>query len=133
MYVTAHRIRTRLHEDGINAYYYMHGSSLWREAPDPEQDPGTLVNTLHTVDTLGGNHVSSFLDVVAPDEMSWSDIESLLLRFIDARRQTPFPWGDALGTCRFRVGMERSLAPAWQKEISLLYKACVRVRPLRAT
>jgi hypothetical protein len=129
MYVTAHRVHTRLHEEGINAYYYVHGFRDWLVPPDPEHDPGELADELLTVDAVGGNHVRSFLDVIVPDEMSWSDVEAGLLQFIEVHRSRPFPWGGVVGLCRFRVGMERALAREWRRELDLLYRACVLVLP----
>lgn len=60
MYVTAHRVRTHVQEEGINAYLYVHGH-IWQQHPEPEYEPGTLVNTWLTVDTVGGNVVRSYL------------------------------------------------------------------------
>lgn len=129
MYVTAHRVRTRLHEEGINAYFYRHGPDLWEEPPVPEENPGELVNTLLTVDATGGNHVRSYMDVIAPDDVLWPQIEPLFLQFVDAHRLTPFPWSAVVGACLFRLGMERPLASSWRRELGLLYKACVLVHP----
>jgi len=129
MYVTAHRVRTRLHEEGINAYFYRHGPYLSNEPPVPEENPGELVNTLLTVDAIGGNHVRSYMDVTAPDEVSWPQIEPLLLQFIETYRLRPFPWAAVVGPCLFRLGMERPLARSWRRELGLLYKACVLVHP----
>lgn len=130
MYVTAHRVRTRMREEGINAYYYRHEPYLWNEPPPPEENPGQLVNTLLTVDAIGGNSVRSFVDVTAPDEFLWPHIEPMFLKFIEAYRHTPFPWAAVVGPCLFRLGMERTLARSWRRELRLLYKACVLVHPM---
>lgn len=130
MYVTAHRIRTPLREEGINAYLYMHGAAPGAASVDPDENPGTLMNTLLTVDAVGGNHVRSYLDITAPDEALWPTIQPVFLQFVARMRLTPFPWRQAVGSCLFRVGMERPLARAWRNEVELLYRACVAVRPV---
>lgn len=130
MYVTAHRVVTPRHEEGINAYFYQHGPCLWARPPRPEENPGELVNTLLTVSEVGGNHVRSYLGVIAPDDVLWPQIEPMFLQFVESSRVTPFPWEAEVGSCLFQLGMERPLARSWRRELGLLYKACVLVRPV---
>lgn len=130
MYVTAHRVVTPRREEGFNAYFYRHGPYLWARPPRPEDNPGELVNTLLTVNEIGGNHVRSYLGVVAPDDVLWPQIEPVFLHFVEEFRLTPFPWEAALGSCLFQLGMERPLARSWRRELGLLYKACVLVHPV---
>jgi len=127
MYVTAHRVRTHLLEEGINAYLYMHGSSLGPGPPEPEANPGSLANMLLTIDTVGGNHVRSYLDIVGPDEAPWPTIKLFFLQFVTMMRRTPFPWKCVAGPCLFRIGMELPLARSWRNEVDLLYRACVTI------
>lgn len=129
MYVTAHRVVTRRREQGINAYIYHHGPRRWARPPRPEDDPGELVNTLLTVNEVGGNDVRSYLGVVAPDDVFWPQIEPRFLQFVESARLTPFPWEAEVGSCLFQLGMDRPLARSWRRELGLLYKACVLVRP----
>jgi len=129
MYVTAQRVVTPLLEEGINAYYYRHTPYIYARPPRPEVNPGTLVNTLLTVDAVGGNQVRSYMGVVAPDDTFWPHIAPLFLQFIEMNRLTPFPWEAEFGSCLFQLGMERRLARAWRRELGLLYKACVLVHP----
>lgn len=129
MYVTAQRVRTQLLEEGINAYLYLHGSYPRSEPPEPDENPGNLTNMLLTVDAVGGNHVRSYLDIVGPDDVVWPAIKLLLLQFVATMWLTPFPWRRVVGPCLFRVGMELPLARSWQKEVDLLYRACVTVHP----
>jgi hypothetical protein len=127
MYITAHRVRTRHDEEGINAYLYAHGSFIWQVPPEPEEEPGELINMLLTVDTVGGNQVRSFLDIVAPDELWWSEVRPRFIEFVGANRLTPFPWKGVVNGCRFRVGMVGELARTWQHEVAHLYRACEAV------
>src|SRR5262245_30677517 len=129
MYVTAHRVRTQSLEEGINAYLYMHGSYLWPRPPEPEENPGSLTNMLLTVDTVGGNHVRSYLDIVGPDEVFWPTIRSLFIQFLARMISTPLPWKYVVGPCLFRIGMELPLVRSWRNEVDLLYRACVTVHP----
>jgi hypothetical protein len=125
MYITAQRVRTTLHEEAINAYLYAHGGGVvWQVPPQPEQEPGELVNTLITVNTVGGNQVRSFLDIVAPDELWWSELRPRFIAFVGAMRLTPFPWHGVVNGCLFRLGMARELARTWQQEVAHLYRAC---------
>jgi len=127
MYVTAHRVRTPLLEEGINAYLYAHGGSGWKMPPDPEVEPGELVNTLLTVDAVGGNLVRSYLDIVAPDGLWWSELRPRFMRFVSSMRDSSFPWSRVVDGCLFRVGMQQQLAQAWQRELAHLYRACEMV------
>ena len=124
MYITAHRVRTASGEEGINAYLYAHGGLIWQVPPQPEQEPGTLVNTLLTVQPIGGNDVRSFLDIIAPDDLWWSELRPKFIAFVNRARATSFPWSGIVDGCLFRVGMVQALSPMWQHEIIHLYKAC---------
>jgi hypothetical protein len=126
MYVTAHRVRTRLLE-GINAYLYAHGGSIWQAPPEPEIEPGELVNSMLTVAQVGGNEVRSFLDMVAPDGTWWSELRPRLLQFVDSNRRNSLPWRGVVHGCLFRLGMDRQLARTWQQELAHLYRACEMV------
>jgi len=127
MYVTAHRVRTPHLVEGINAYLYVHGAQAWHAPPDPELDPGALVHSMLTVEDVGGNEVRSFLDIVAPNEMWWSDIRQALMQLIGAMQHQPLPWQGVVGACRFRIGMDLLLARTWQQELTHLFQACEMV------
>jgi hypothetical protein len=127
MYVTAHRVRSRQQIEGINAYLYAHGEQVWPVPPDPDQDPGELVQSMLTVENVGFNEVRSFLDIVAPDNMWWSEIRTALMQFIGTMQSHPLPWQGIVGLCRFRVGMNFSLMRTWQQELTHLFQACEMV------
>ncbi len=88
MYVTAHRIRSAQNRVGINAFLYQHGDSVvpgmsWDQplvAPVADEHIGTRVAEKVEV-APGGNHVMSYLDVVAADETSADAIEQALNDF----------------------------------------------------
>jgi len=127
MYVTAHRIRTPLLVEGINAYLYAHGGHVWQVPPEPEVEPGELVNSLLTVEAVGGNQVRSFLDIVAPDGTWWSELRPRLMQFVGSMRRNRFPWRGVVDGCLFRLGMDQQLTRAWQQELAHLYRACEMV------
>ena len=85
MYLTAQRIRTvGGREEGINVLMYRHGGDIgavnW-EDPDFEElttrNPGDLV-ARSTPIRPGGNHVLSFLDVLAPETATEDDLRDAL-------------------------------------------------------
>ena len=74
MYLTAQRVRTRDHKEGVNTFLYVHGDRAvpgisWTHpnvAMIADEHPGTLV--LQRIEQGPGmNDVLSFLDVVADD------------------------------------------------------------------
>lgn len=133
MYVTAHRVRDPLLQEGINAYLYMHGSYVWEPSaapPLPAEDPGTLVNTLLSIDVNGGNVVRSYLDIVGPDEFFWPQLRPRFMQFVGEMQRTRFPWSRAIGECLFQVGMDNQFARVWKHEIANLYRACQIVHPV---
>lgn len=127
MYVTAHRVRSRSLVEGINAYLYVHGGYLWQVPREPEVDPGELASSILTVEAVGGNHVRSYLDIVAPDDVWWSELRSKFITFVGSMQHSQFPWRGVVDQCLFRVGMDQQLARTWQHELTHLYKACEMV------
>lgn len=127
MYVTAHRVRTPLLVEGINAYLYAHGGYVWQVPPEPETEPGELVNSMLSVEDVGGNQVRSFLDIVAPEGVWWSELRPRLMQFVNSMRGDRFPWRGVVDGCLFRLGMDRQLARTWQQELAHLYRACEMV------
>lgn len=79
MYATAHLVRSASGEEAVHAFYHRHGDVEW---PDdvvdwPESNPGQLV-AQHAILPVGGNPVHAFLDVLAPDETPWAQVEAAL-------------------------------------------------------
>jgi hypothetical protein len=131
MYLTAqHVISPVTHREGVNAYYYSHGNYLWDHEPPPgipDADPGALMNQLTPIPP-GGNRVRSYLDVVAPDETTWTEIRQGFVSFVGESQRLPLPWQAIRGRCLFRLGMESGLTQRWQLEIADLYRALQDVR-----
>ena len=130
MYLSAQRVRSPAGADGINAFQYLHGQYVWQGLPPqgiPDQNPGTLVTQTLNVPPPG-NRVRSFLDVVAPDDASWSEIRPAFIAFVSAAQRQPMPWVGVFGRCLFRVGMDASVAAQWSHEIAALYRAVQAVR-----
>jgi hypothetical protein len=105
--ITAQRVvaaASRRH--GINIYQYLHGRSWPGRVPDellPERNPGELV---HEWDQLpgGGNHVVSFLDVVAPDEIAPVDLHQSLASLKYRLSSVMSPMAVYLDPCWIRFG-----------------------------
>ncbi len=130
MFLSAQRVRSDGGVEGINAFHYLHGPFTWHGMPPagvPDQNPGTLV--AHTIAVAPpGNHVRSFLDVIAPDDASWSEIRPAFITFVSAAQRTPLPWAGVFGRCLFRINMDRATASRWSHEIADLYRAVQAVR-----
>lgn len=130
MYLTAQRVRSPAGAEGINAFQYAHGAAVWQGLPPqgmPDQNPGTLIAQTLVV-APPGNRVRSYLDVVAPDDSSWSEIRLAFITFVSEAQRRPFPWIGVSGRAFFRIGMEKGLASPWQRELAELYRAVQAVR-----
>jgi hypothetical protein len=126
MYVVAqHVVSPSTREEGVNAFYYQHGARTWSGAPPrsiPDEEPGTLVRQSIVIPPPG-NSVRSYLDIIAPDDVTWQEIYQAFFTFVSSVQRHPFPWADSVGRCYFRVGMEVGLVNGWQREIANLYRA----------
>jgi hypothetical protein len=126
MYLTAQRvIAPTTQREGINAFCYRHIGQAWEHlslADVPQDNPGILQASTISV-APAGNRVRSYLDVVTPDEVRWEEVHAALMEFVAHSQPTPLPWGGQSRTGYFRLGMERTLSPRWQKELAILYRA----------
>jgi hypothetical protein len=126
MYVTAHHVvRPGTNVEGINAFCYRHGSHLWAGLPPagiPDENPGELAASSAPV-RPGGNHVRSYLDIMMPDEVPWTEVRASFVAFLSEAQRRDFPWEGVIGRCTFRVGLELDLASTWQHEVALLLQA----------
>jgi hypothetical protein len=123
MYVTAQHVISAprangRHDEGINAFFYMHGPHAWDDpAPFmPETNPGVITDDRIEV-TPGGNRVRSYLDIVAPDGTHTDTLASAVLA-VPAFTSFPVTW-DA-GNVRCRFGVEYGLAEDWEREMRRL-------------
>ena len=130
MYLTAQRVVSPSCLEGLNAFFYTHGAQTWSGLPPPDmpdKDPGTLVQELITVPPPG-NHVRSYLDIVAPDETPSAEIRQSLVTFLSRVQREPLPWVGVVGRCFFRNGLDKALATRWRPEIAQLYQVASGLR-----
>lgn len=113
MYVTAHLVRSRSGDEGINGFLHHHGADFsWPldAAGLPDTTPGTIV--LRRVDLSPGfNQVRAYLDVLAPDGTPRAQLDQAMAAFArdlpERRNPTVFVYG--IVTIRFgvEIGLER--------------------------
>ena len=130
MYLAAQHVRSSSGREGINAFCHMHGSYVWLGAPPeeflPENNPGMLV-AKHIDVPPPGNSVRSYLDIIAPDEMSTEHLFSNVRRFLS----TPplrLPCALVVEDCLFRFNLEQGLMPNWRNELVNLARHALQVR-----
>jgi hypothetical protein len=121
MYATAHRVTRGDGQEGINTFLYLHGPTLpvVDAAAIPEQQPGRL--TRHRTPVPPGNNVvSSYLDVIAPDDTSMPELERQLamLRADLPERRNPTVFRGERVTLRF--GVQLVLEPEREAEFERL-------------
>jgi hypothetical protein len=111
MYVTAHLVRSRSDEEGINAFLHHHGADFsWPSdaAPLADTTPGRIVR--QRIDLPPGfNRVQAYLDLLAPDGTARVQIDQALVAFArdlgERRNPTVFVFGPV--TIRFGVELRR--------------------------
>ena len=133
MRLTAQRVRSwQTAAVGINAFFYTHGGYTWHlDVPRevwPENDSGELVRQNISIPPPG-NHVLSYLDLVAPDERSDMWLAQQVQRCASNAELYVLPWNvitpDGL-LCRFHL--EQARLSRWQQELSELFRAALLVR-----
>ena len=128
MYLTAQRVLHRDGREGVNAFYYLHGS-VWPNSPifSFDDDPGELI-TKSTPIEPPGNRVRSYLDIVTSDDTGVRELRQGFVTFVSEARPAPLPWQNIVGRSVFRIGMDTGLMNAWQVEIAELFRAVLAVR-----
>ena len=141
MYLTAHRVRdlTGLLA-GINALLHRHGGypvpgMSWDE-PDvvsvAERAPGTVVAEHLEVPPAGTNHVSSFLDIVARDEVPPQTVERVLTAAEAESEQRGTPFYFLAEGVAVRFDLEAGLEGYEREEFRALKEQCLRLLGERA-
>lgn len=111
MYVTAHLVRSRSGDEGINGFLHHHGADFsWPpDAADlPDTTPGTIA--LRRIDLPpGGNQVRAYLDVLAPDGTPRAQLGQAMAAFARDLPERRNPTVFVLGTVTIRFGVEPGL------------------------
>ena len=120
MYLVAQRVVAPRREMGVNVFQYVHGcpfNPVQLQSFNPELNPGELVQQWVEVPP-GGNHVISFLDVAATDEIdrqvlfqSLGALKYVLKRVDD---QTQATWGPLW----IWYGHQPNLRVPWETELA---------------
>lgn len=126
MFITAQHVVSPVSKlEGINTFLFVHDGQAWEHVsvPDiPDQNPGVL--RAQSISVMPpGNRVRSYLDIVAPDEVRWDDVRVGLAEFVGRCSSGPLPWAGESRNGYLRIGMERALSSAWQRELAILYRA----------
>lgn len=129
MYLTAHLVRSRDGEEGINAFLHLHGNGFpWPQEPAtlPDTNPGKTVRHQTSIPP-GGNGVRAYLDILAPDGTSKEQLERALIelgRDLNERRNpTVFRHGAVV----VRFGVELGLEGLRAQQLDMLVPAAMRL------
>ncbi len=130
MYATAHHVRSRSGESGINAFLHRHDQAeLWPTdvrtvALMPSESPGEPVAQALSVKPPGGNHVRSYLDVLAPEGAALPDVLNSLAEVSRAiGDDTSLPLVATRGPVVVVFGVEFALESAAHDEFERLAAA----------
>ncbi len=117
MYITAHRVRSRKDEVGINSFFYVHAAEEadridWNDnrvvLTVADGLTGQLVAQSYDVPP-GGNRVLAYLDVVARDKTHPDAIKEGLRRFKEQLESEPTPLFTNLAGIGIRFGTVMAL------------------------
>jgi hypothetical protein len=129
MYVTAHLVRSREGEEGINAFLHVHGSQFqWPDdaAPLADTTPGKIVHRRIDIPP-GGNQVRAYLDVLASDETERDEIERALAEFTRDLGERRNPTVFTHGTVTIRFGVELGLERLRAQQLDMLAPVVLRL------
>ncbi|MBM4394450.1 MAG: hypothetical protein FJ087_02020 [Deltaproteobacteria bacterium] len=129
MYLSSQWVIARDGAEGVNVFHYHHGPIDWSGVPPegiPYEKPGALVAESVVVPPPG-NRVRAYLDISAPDDADWTEIQHSLVAFVAATEGDSLPWEGIHGRCFFRVELEHDLAADWRRALGSLIEAARRV------
>lgn len=119
MLLVAQRVISPTHKvQGVNAYRYRHRLAQWPSDPLVLfDDPGKVLErkTVHL--RPGGNRITSYLDVAAPDDIPLGELLDRLNEFKIKDPPPEFPVEYVLGRCAVRFGLEERMLPFWRGEV----------------
>ena len=127
MYLTAHRVVSPNGAEGINAFVHLHGRDWTQEAPRPDQDPGELVDKSLHIEPPSGNRVHSYIDIVAPDHYSLTDLHETIQAFIAKAETRRFPVALNDPPVYLAFSLEQGLANQWADELDRLLQAVMQL------
>ncbi|MCW5802154.1 MAG: hypothetical protein KIT31_07185 [Deltaproteobacteria bacterium] len=129
MYLTAHLVRSRDGEEGINAFLHLHGAAfVWPQeaARLPDTNPGDTVRSQTSLPP-GGNSVRAYLDILAPDGTARNKLEQSLMAFARdlSERRNPTVFHHDIVVIRF--GVELGLEGLRAQQLDMLVPAAMRL------
>lgn len=110
----------------IHTFHYTHGNYVWEGAPPPHLGHGTLQGSHVELTPLGSNHVLTYLDVVAPDEVPTARLLQAFARVYDQGKAPPFRTTE--GSCTFESNMIHAFQLGWRQELVRLFEAAISAR-----
>ena len=126
MYLTAQRVRAPDGKIGVNGFLYEHAADVtWSEPPKPAAGSvGELVHSFLMVPP-GGNQVLSFIDIVAPNGMSYAALDTRIRAWLTAGTpEQPLPWTWSDAEVRLGLHMVSAYVKAWRAEAGRLLATC---------
>ncbi|MEN9579414.1 MAG: hypothetical protein RJA70_2423 [Pseudomonadota bacterium] len=131
MYLAVQRVHSPKNElEGFNTFLYSHPGVSWDGSPELLlRGPQEAVLVAQTIGLAPpGNRVRSYLDITAPDETAWPEIERSLAAYLRATARREFPFSGYAGRCSFSLSMDSELAKAWRSELANLLRFAQAVR-----
>jgi hypothetical protein len=129
MYVTAHLVRSKDGEEGINAFLHLHGPAFaWPKdaAPLADTTPGKVVH--RRIDLPPGrNQVRAYLDVLAPDETDRGEIDRALAGLAQDLGERRNPTVFTHGSVAIRFGVELGLERIRAQQLEMLGIVALRL------
>ena len=107
------------------AFHYLHGEIVWT-GPTPEGLGHGMLQASRVELPPGGNHVLTYLDIVAPDETPTVAILRAFTEIYDLERPPPFV--RTIGNCTFSSEMVHAFQLVWRAELIHLYNTAISVR-----
>jgi hypothetical protein len=122
MYVTAHLVRSRNGEEGINTFLHLHGADFaWPAdaAALPDTTPGRDVR--HRIQLPPGfNQVQAYLDVLAADDTPRAQIDEAMTAFARDLGERRNPTVFVLGAVTIRFGVELRRERMREQDLEML-------------
>jgi hypothetical protein len=129
MYVTAHLVRSKEGDEGINGFLHVHGPRFpWPKdaAPLADTNPGEVVHRRIDLPP-GGNQVRAYLDVLTPDESARDEIERALAGFARDLGERRNPTVFTQGAVTIRFGVELGLERLRAQQLDMLAHVTLRL------